>query len=75
MTPDDALKFRKRGKVEDRLIEECAELIHIVCKARRFGLDKFNPFELGRGTNRIRIREEMDDVERLIREYREKIGQ
>ena len=58
------------GPVDTRLIEECSELIHALCKAQRFGVDHSHPYE--EKSNRERIIDEINDVERLIAEWRAK---
>jgi len=36
-------KYKDIGKLDDKVIEECAEVIHAICKAKRFGLDNWHP--------------------------------
>lgn len=59
------------GKPEDRLIEECSELIKAICKAKRFGLSNYSP-RTGK-VNKDWIFEEMRDVEKAIENYRKEI--
>lgn len=60
--------YKNIGLPQDRLIEECSELIQAVCKAVRFGLDNSRPGE--KTTNRQSIIYEMEDVERAIAIYK-----
>lgn len=63
-------RYAKVGTPQTRLIEECAELIHILCKARRFGLDSCHPDDLTK-TNSMLILEEIADVEKAIAEVKD----
>ena len=53
------------------LIEECSELIHILCKSKRFGLDGCHQSRPAEGTVKERIFFEMEDVQKRIREVKE----
>ncbi len=68
---EDKRPYRLSGSIEIRLIEECSELIHAICKAERFGIDLYHPSDY-EPSNRERICEEIKDVERLISEWRAK---
>ena len=59
------------GALDDKVIEECSELIKAICKAKRFGIDDFHPAKLT--TNRMQILAEMKDVEERIAAYRKEI--
>ena len=63
-------QYKKIGKIEDRLIEECGELIQAICKARRFGYSSYDP-DNPRTNNTIDILSEIDDVERTCSEMKE----
>lgn len=58
-------RFAHVGSPEDRLIEECAELIQAVTKAKRFGWFNHHPDHPGR-TNHEDVKREMDDVTEAI---------
>ena len=60
-------KYVNIGTPEDQLIEECAELIQAVMKARRFGYFNTHP-ETGT-TNFDLIKREMDDVVQRLTNY------
>lgn len=64
-------KYSHIGAKDDKVIEECSELIKAICKAKRFGIDDKHPAK--QKTNRQLILEEMADVEERIKAYREEI--
>ncbi len=64
-------KYSHIGEKDDKVIEECSELIKAICKAKRFGIDDHHPVKLK--TNRELILEEMADVEQRIADYRKTI--
>jgi len=49
------------------LQEECAEVIQIVSKIRRFRLHSYNPFEASTADNRQLLAQELGDVTALIK--------
>jgi len=61
--------YEKIGSPEDKVIEEAAELIKEIMKARRFGYFSYHPDDERRTTNLNRIKMEMDDVVKKFNEY------
>ena len=53
-------------EILDVLAEECAEVIQIISKIRRFGIDDIAPWE-GAKSNRERLRDEVLDVLAMVR--------
>ena len=51
----------------DLVQEECAEVIQIISKIRRFGLESYNPYDPDRKRNRTLLNEELGDLAALIR--------
>ena len=63
-------KYQYVGGIDQRLIEECAELIKAICKAERFGYNNFHP-KRPKGSeenNKTDILREIKDVRRLLKE-------
>ena len=48
------------------LQEECAEVIQIISKIRRFGLQSFNPYIEDARTNEVLLMQELGDVLAII---------
>jgi len=69
--------YKNIGTPEDRVIEECGELLQAISKARRFGYFNFHPDIPGR-SNMDNLRSEMNDLieamERLEIQNREMIA-
>lgn len=59
------MKFTDRDKNLTILQEECAEIVQVVSKIRRFGMDCYHPKKEG-VTNRDHLVQEMGDVVALM---------
>jgi len=53
-------------EILDILQEECAEVIHIISKIRRFGMDNVHPSDGCQETNKSKLRNEIKDVLSMI---------
>ena len=62
-------KYSKFGTPRIKLIEECSEFIHILCKAERFGLDDYHPET--KISNRDAIKNELSDLLITIKNYQD----
>lgn len=60
------------GKPEDRLIEECAEVIQAITKIKRFGINGHHPDRPGT-TNKYDVIREIKDLKRAIDDYEKEI--
>jgi len=63
-------KHKDIGLVEDILIEECAELIKAICKAKRFGWRHHHPDKPSPTSNLQDIKDEIKDVEESIARFK-----
>lgn len=57
----------KVAEALDLVQEECAEIIQIISKIRRFGLDSYNPYDTERKSNQHLLNDELGDLCLLIR--------
>ena len=64
--------FEYIGSPITKLIEECGELIQVLCKADRFGLYNNHPDRPGK-TNLDEIKKEMADVQKSYKWFISKI--
>jgi hypothetical protein len=63
-------EFSKYGTPAIKLVEECSELIQVVCKGERFGYDDKNPLIENAPPNRHRIADEISDVENALETFK-----
>ena len=66
-------RYEKVGTPDVIVMEECAELIKAICKARRFGWSDYHPDRPGT-TNEAEVESEMRDVEVAILRLRGKLA-
>lgn len=64
-------KYWSAGTPIDQLIEECSEVIQILCKCNRFGWHNYHPDDPKKTLNFFLVLSELDDLERRIDEFRE----
>ena len=64
MNPD----FINIGKNEDKVIEECAEVIQAIIKIKRFGLMNFHP-NRPKSNNKIEVLSEINDLRLALDNY------
>lgn len=55
-------KYVHIGSPFIKAIEECNELIHIICKAERFGMNTYHPDDLKKASNKAKMISEIADV-------------
>jgi len=63
-------RYENVGDPVIKLIEECAELIHILCKVKRFGWWNWHPDDKTKETNYEHVMYEMNDVTKRINELK-----
>ncbi|MFA5394946.1 MAG: hypothetical protein WC346_02895 [Methanogenium sp.] len=63
-------KYKSIGEPMDCLAEECAEVIQVIMKIKRFGLLNWHPDFSKKFNNKIQLEEEMCDVEERIKQVR-----
>lgn len=60
--------YAKIGDITIRTIEECSELIHALCKARRFGWDCYHPDDNHMTPNSHLVGLEIEDLRKCLNE-------
>lgn len=55
-------RFKHIGDPITCATEECAELIHILCKVRRFGWDNYHPEDPKKTPNFVLVKNELSDL-------------
>lgn len=61
-------KYKNVGDPITCTIEECAEVIYMLCKVRRFGWGSFNPYDPTKTPNVVLVRREQSDLKIRINE-------
>jgi len=64
-------KYKHIGSAVTRTIEECSELIQVLCKVERFGWDNIHPET--KISNITRVRAEIEDVLNCIFELQTEV--
>jgi len=59
-------RYEHIGKRLTHTVEECAELIHILCKVDRFGWFSHNPYDPNKVKNITLVRKEMKDLRKRL---------
>lgn len=63
-------KYDKVGSIVTRTIEECSEVIHILCKVDRFGWGNFHPLDESKTPNYLLVAQEVSDLEHRLSELK-----
>lgn len=58
--------YAKVGRIVTRTIEECSEVIHILCKVERFGWNDLHPIH--KTLNRVLVKQEIKDLRNCLDE-------
>ncbi len=66
-------KYKYIGDPIVRLAEECAEIIHIICKIQRFGEFNYHPEDPHKISNRDRLLAEIADARDVMNEIEQAV--
>jgi len=66
-------KYENIGDIITLTIEECSELIHILCKVKRFGWYCHSPKDDNKTPNFTLVKNEISDLEKRIAQLKEEI--
>lgn len=64
-------KYQYTGDLLTRTIEECAEVIHILCKIKRFGLHNHHPTDKNKTPNWKLAQSEISDLRKCLKDMNE----
>ncbi|NLL97561.1 MAG: hypothetical protein GX227_10685 [Clostridiaceae bacterium] len=67
-------KYENVGDITTRVMEECAEVIQIVCKVQRFGWNNYHPKDKDKTPNWKLVLKEIDDLEKRISQIKKYIA-
>lgn len=59
-------RYKNVGEIETRVIEECSELIQILCKVKRFGVRNWHPDDKLKTPNYKLVQKEIKDVKQVL---------
>jgi len=62
--------YEKEGVIMTNTIEVCAEVIHILCKIKRFGWFNYHPDDKNKVSNILLVEKELADLENKISKLR-----
>lgn len=63
-------KYQRIGALDDKVIEECAEVIQAITKIKRFGLFNYHP-DRPESNNWIEVIAEINDLQDALFKYQE----
>jgi len=64
-------EYESIGSPLTQVIEECSELIHILCKVDRFGWFDYHPDDPKKTPNAELVSREMEDVAKAIKKLKQ----
>jgi hypothetical protein len=66
-------EFENIGDAVTCTIEECAEVIHVLCKVQRFGWTSHNPYDKDKTPNFVLVQWEVNDLKKRIAQLEKEI--